>query len=170
MRCRQIDDFVPVTNLAPTVHQVIEYLRSSCLKIFGDSILFAEMICSEQVDEELPFDVESRPRVPSAKNTKTQIEDEPTTVENNFSVDESSISEENMSNDPVEGDDPELLEMWVEHPGGVLRMFSRRVDSPRILTTSDADSIIADIVELVADTEGLAFQGMRDPTNYPEIS
>ena len=66
--------------------------------------------------------------------------------------------------------DPELLDMWIESKGGILRLASRRSKNPLVLSEEVKARIMDGIAEYMDPEQYLSFEVFRDPSNYPELS
>jgi hypothetical protein len=66
--------------------------------------------------------------------------------------------------------DSELLEIWIETRGGVLRLLSRRAKTPVELTHEVESDILQGVADFMDPEQPLSFEIFRDSSNFPELS
>ena len=66
--------------------------------------------------------------------------------------------------------DPDLVEMWIETGGGVLRLLSRRAKTPVELGPVVFSEVMEGIAEYMDPEQEFVIEVFRDATNFPELS
>jgi hypothetical protein len=85
-----------------------------------------------------------------------------------FSIGGGDEEEEEVDED--EEHDPELIEVWMESLGKVLRLMTRRVKSPKELTPELKQLILDGVAEYMDPDHYLMLECYRDETNMPELT
>eukprot|EP00613_Pedinella_sp_CCMP2098_P005004 CAMPEP_0171606494 /NCGR_PEP_ID=MMETSP0990-20121206/7797_1 /TAXON_ID=483369 /ORGANISM="non described non described, Strain CCMP2098" /LENGTH=251 /DNA_ID=CAMNT_0012169343 /DNA_START=88 /DNA_END=843 /DNA_ORIENTATION=- len=127
-----------------------DVIKKTCIEMYEDSMTISES--RRTVDDVDDYDPE-------------------------FPDDPDEDSEENGQLDPgsdgVQSDeeyDPELIEIWVESKGKVLRLFTRRIKNPVELTSEVQQTILDGVAEYMDEEHQLTVECFRDATNMPELS
>jgi hypothetical protein len=135
----------------------LDWIRSQCRELYGDTL----SICDHVLGDEEAGDVDV------AEGDEDDAQDQEDVDADGESVLEKERGNADNNELPY---DPELLDIWIESKGGILRLASRRSKNPLVLSEEVKARIMAGIAEYMDPEQYLSFEVFRDPSNYPELS
>lgn len=136
--------------------EVLDSIRSQVRQLYGTDINIVEHVLNENNALAEDSDDEAE----TDNNTEPKLEDD--------DVDDE--GEEGNADKVNAAYDPELLEMWIENKGGVLRLASRRAKNPLALSEEVTGQIMEGIAEYMDENHFYSFEVFRDESNHPELS
>ena len=142
----------------PGDREFFDSVKAKCNTLYGDKLAILE------TDMDPSSDAEEEDEAEDAEAEENGVDDEGRSDEGRS--DDGAIMQ--IQEDPPY--DPEMIEMWIETQGGVLRLISRRAKNPLKMTTELECEVMEGIAEYMHPEHHLTFESFRDESNQPELS